>query len=275
MAYLSNPEITSGLTRVSARCGELYVISSDQTVSKDIIELGHWAWDHVDIFKSILKDGQVFVDVGAFIGHHSVAILNAFQGAVPVVSIEGQPDYAHILELNLNHQKFDNYRVINAVASNVVGFIEVPTVNLKGQSNFGSLSYVMSNYKSGISTITIPQTTLDLELQNELLIGLIKIDVQTFELFVLQGALQVIKQSFPSIFVEISPKLMKSGLGYDYRSIYSLLVSFGYYLFDVYGNQITLNLIRNPDDYPEGFEWDILAIHQSKLKITRKIPWMS
>jgi FkbM family methyltransferase len=270
-----NPINLSNLTKVDAWAGPLYVISEDKTVSADIINLGHWAWAHIEIFKALLEHGQTFVDVGAFIGHHSVAILNAFNGGVKVISIEGQVDYAQILQLNLSIQISQNFRVIHAVASNGIGSMEVPAINLKSQLNFGSLSYVATGDEFGKTRVSVRQTTLDKELFFDDRIGLIKIDVQTFELYVLQGSLEIIKRDFPNLFIEISPRLMKSGPGYDYRQIYSQLVSLGYLLFDVLGNQLPVDLIKNPNHYPEGLEWDIVGIHNSRVKAIRNIPWMS
>lgn len=275
MSHDDNSTKLSNLTLVNAWAGQIYVITEDKTVSKDIISLGHWAWAHVEIFKALLQVGQTFVDVGAFIGHHSVAILNAFKGKVRVISIEGQADYARILRLNLVLQNLDNFRLIHAVASNEIGSTQVPSVNLERGLNFGSLSYVATGEEFGKETIPVRQTTLDQELKNEKTIGLIKIDVQTFELYVIQGSLQILIRDLPNLFIEISPKLMKFGPGYDYRRIYSRLVSLGYLLFDVLGNQLPAELIRNPDHYPEGLEWDIVAIHKNNLNLLRKIPWMS
>ena len=263
------------LTQVSAWCGQLYVISSDETVSKDIIQLGHWAWDHVEIFKSLLKQDQIFVDVGAYIGHHSVAILNAFRGMVPVVSIEGQPDYARILTMNMNLQLFRQFEVINAVASNTSGTFSVPVIELAATRNFGSLSYVENGPVLKDEKTLVPQITLDQVLSEKKNIGLIKIDVQTFELFVIQGSIDILKRDLPSLFIEISPSLMKSGPNYDYRRIYSLLVSLGYLLFDVLGNILPLDLIKNPEFYEEGVEWDVVAVHQRNINLLKTIPWMS
>src|SRR5207253_3144389 len=56
----------------------------------------------------------------------------------------------------------------------------------------------------------------------------VKIDVQTFELFVLRGAAQSLERFRPRLLVEISPFWMKEVNGYDYQEIYSLLAGLGY-----------------------------------------------
>lgn len=274
MLLKSLGEVDYTLTKVNAWAGEMFVISTDQTVSKDIKVLGHWAWDHVEIFKSLLEEGDTFVDVGAFIGHHSVAILNAFRNRVRVVSVEGQVEYARILKMNLDLQRFPNFRVLHVVASSKAGYCDVPIVDLNSNLNFGSLSYAEVGEEFGAEKSSVPQIKLDTELSIEKSVGLIKIDVQTFELFVLQGSLEILNRDFPHLFVEISPYLMMTGAEYDYRRIYSLLIGNGYLLFDVLGNQLSVDLIRDPFSYPRGLEWDIVAIHSTKIKVYKKIPWM-
>ena len=55
-----------------ARAGHLVTMRNDITVGENIRTLGHWAWDHVEIFQALMADKGTFVDLGAYIGHHSV-----------------------------------------------------------------------------------------------------------------------------------------------------------------------------------------------------------
>ena len=58
-------------------------------------------------------------------------------------------------------------------------------------------------------------------------IDFVKIDVQSFELFVLRGAYKTLQTYKPKIFLEISPYWMKER-GYNYTEVYDLLREVGY-----------------------------------------------
>jgi FkbM family methyltransferase len=269
----TSDNLSEYLELIKAKAGNMFVLKSDKTVSEDIRNIGHWAWDHVEIFKSLLDSDGVFLDVGSFIGHHSVAILNLLSGGGKVIAVEGQPDYARICRLNLEMQKFKNWEVIECVAGETDGLTDVPRFNLGAEHNFGSLSILTPQAEFGTSKVKVEVRKLD-GLLGEQKISFIKIDVQTAELFVIRGLRKTITECKPHIFVEMSPYLMKSKAGYDFRSVYIFLIGLGYVLFDVLGNMVSLDLCKNPDSYASGLEWDVLAIHNSNLGKLRNIPWM-
>ena len=259
---------------IQAKAGMLYVIRNDSTVSQNIREIGHWAWDHIEIFKSLSKVDGTFVDVGAYLGHHSVAMLNWKSGSGQVISVEGQPQMAEICASNLKLQAYSNWRVLESMADSKPRDYEIPVEDFKVQNNFGSLSLISPQLEFGSDYLKVTSDSLDHLLVDLAEVDLMKFDVQYAELFALRGASKLLHIHKPNLFIEVSPNFMKTKGNYDYRSIYNFLTGFGYQLFDVLGKPIGFERSGSPLIYEPDFEWDVVAVHESKLKTLKHIPWL-
>lgn len=259
---------------IKAKAGALYVLRNDSTVSENIREIGHWAWEHIEIFKSLSKSEGTFVDVGAFLGHHSVAMLNWKSGSGQVISVEGQPQIAELCANNMKLQEYSNWCVMESMADEDSKEYDIPVEDFKVQNNFGSLSLIAPQVEFGNKFFQVTSNSLD-----QLLIGLtevdfMKLDVQYAELFALRGASKILHMHKPNLFIEVSPNFMKTKANYDYRSIYNFLTGFGYQLFDVLGKPIGFERSRSPLLYEPDLEWDVVAVHESKLGILKRVPWL-
>jgi FkbM family methyltransferase len=259
---------------VDAKAGRLYVIRNDSTVSKNIREIGHWAWEHIEIFKSLSKVEGTFVDVGAFIGHHSVAMLNWKSGSGHVIAIEGQPQIAELCASNLNLQRYSNWRVVESMADSVSRIYEIPIEDFDIPNNFGSLSLISPQVEFGNNFFQVTSNSLDQILDLNTEIDLMKFDIQYAELFALRGASRILQQQRPNLFIEISPHFMKTKGNYDYRSVYNFLTGFGYQLFDLLGKPIGFERSATPLFYEPDLEWDVIGVHESNLKTLKSVPWL-
>jgi hypothetical protein len=95
-------------------------------------------------------------------------------------------------------------------------------------NNFGSLC-IRAVHPEWATGEEVEGTTLDaVRSTRKLQPDFIKIDVQTFELFVLRGAQQTLRGFRPIVWVEISPYWMSEVNSYDYREIYGFLRRAGY-----------------------------------------------
>ena len=84
----------------------------------------------------------------------------------------------------------------------------------------------------------------------------IKIDVQSFELFVLRGGIETLKRFRPTLFLEISPFWMSKY--YDYKEIYKLLTELNYDVHHVSYPEVPVGQVKEWSGR-ESEEWDILA----------------
>ena len=264
--------LTPSVELVSGRVGKLLVLRKDTGVSHSIKTSGVWAPRDLDLFAKLIKPGMFVADVGAYIGHHSVYFSQLVGPEGTVVAFEPQRIPFRALNGNLLLNDCNNVDAFNCA----LGAKAEPSELWphKEKANFGAVPIVVKKaglapqitYKGEISVgqggPTIEVSTLDLMLahyrQSGRRLGFAKIDVQAFELFVLQGAIDILTHDRPLLFFEVSPYWMQALMGYDYMSIYELLHDHGYRVVDPFGNHRTSTTRRWSGDQDE--EWDCLAI---------------
>ena len=141
----------------------------------------------VDAFiRSRLREGVVFVDVGANVGYYTL-VASKFVGAVGrVYSIEPVPSTAAVLRVNVKLNGCNNVVVREVAAWSARGrlVLKIPA------SMYGYASAVREG-----ASVTVDASTLDDILRDESSIQLIKIDVEGAELEVLRGAQSVLRRT--------------------------------------------------------------------------------
>ena len=139
-------------------------------------------------------------DIGANVGlTMAVFSLRASTGAV--YAFEPSPTAFPCLEATIEANKFQNCQAFNlamSTASGEMSFSNNPTT--------ASASHLSRDGSLGGNNMTVNVSTVDL-MASELALSrldLIKIDVEGFELDVIDGALQTIQKAKPSVFVEFN-----------------------------------------------------------------------
>ncbi len=146
--------------------------------------------DHEDWIYEYLRvpSGGLFVDVGAFVGQHSVRVAKAC--GCRVIAVEPVQQHADIIERNA---ELNGVSQSIAVLRDCVGN-ETATVRLHVNG--------MSSRVERYGTVSIQMETLDKILRDEDRIDLIKIDVEGMERDVLDGLI-VKARSVQRIIIEI------------------------------------------------------------------------
>jgi len=141
----------------------------------------------VDAFiRSRLREGAVFVDVGANVGYYTL-VASKLVGAVGrVYAIEPVPSTATLLRVNVKLNGCNNVVVYEVAAWSTRGSL---TLKIPA-SMYGCASAVR-----GGASIVVDASTLDDTLRDETSIDLIKIDVEGAELEVLRGAQNVLRRT--------------------------------------------------------------------------------
>ena len=100
------------------------------------------------------------------------------------------------------------------------------TLMLDGESQEGSLNYTSAdNLPSVSSSLTVPVTTLDIELPQSKRIWVLKMDVQGSEVHVLRGAQRLLDRGLVSwIYTEVAPYLLRDSSTRDSPSSASTLL---------------------------------------------------
>jgi len=168
------------------------LIASNIIISKQFFE-----HDYLLVISSLLNQPKCIIDVGANIGNHTLYFSKYWKEA-KIYAFEPVSFIFNLLQRNIQLNNLSNTHCFNAAVGDREG---VGRVAYNGQSEH-NLGATRVDY---CDTGEIPFLTLDefiLE-HNVQTIDLIKIDVEGFELKVLNGMKQLINQYNPYIWVEV------------------------------------------------------------------------
>lgn len=258
--------VNQGTKIIYGDWGEFLTLSSDEVIPDAIARFGSWAPDDIKVFQQHVPEGGVVLDVGANFGHHSVVFSKLVGNTGLVIAIEAQRLMYQLVNANIVLNRCLNTVAILAAAGAARESVHMYPVSYDGSGgNFGALAINSTDQHQGEGEV-VECYRLDELLPDHLRgrsIDFIKIDVQSYELFVLQGMTTLLAKDKPTIFVEISPYWMGVA-GYEFTEVYTLLRSLGYNLIHREGTKLTAEGI--PDVAADTqIEWDVLAVYPSLL----------
>ncbi len=174
---------------------KIYTLKSDKN-EKDFFQ-----------FLSLIPENTVVLDIGANIGIMTVHLARAVKG-VTVYSFEPMPNNITAFKRIVNYFKLSNVSLFETALGNTEGEAEmvmpvISSVRMQGLSHVVHSSITEHNEGEHFK---VPLKVLDKmdELMNaEKRISAIKIDVENFEFFVLDGARNLILKNKPIVYAEL------------------------------------------------------------------------
>jgi FkbM family methyltransferase len=175
----------------------------DNAVTSSII----WGWQYEKYMFDFLERNQIetigkdIIDVGGNNGNFAVDFSHLVGDSGKVFTFEPQRIIYYQLCANVFLNGLDNVYCYNVAVGNQVGYLRmnVPDYHDKGEVNFGDVRV------SDIGEV-VEQRPLDSYTFNDVVF--IKIDVQGYESFVIDGAKETIKKHRPYLFVEFEEHLL-------------------------------------------------------------------
>jgi len=187
--------------------GTFYLPYENDLIQKKLRKGGIWGAHNTPIFEAFIKPGKDVVDVGAYIGSHTIKY---GQLAKPgkVYAFEPQEDIyqilSHNIELNGLGDTVTAYKMALGDRSCNTRMARPATEkSLKSPEKFGNrgASPIVGCLDDSNEPLSFEMRTLDsFELNN---VGFIKIDVEGAHMLVLKGAEETIKRNKPIMLVEI------------------------------------------------------------------------
>lgn len=199
---------------------DVALLEGDKYVSKWAQEMGRLDHDQnmLPYVLPIIKEGDTVMDVGAFIGDHTIAYAKKAGVSGRVIAFE--PNHESFECLKFNMKEFENAELRKEALSDEVCRVRINEV----EENAGRANVEKS--KKGIKCVTIDSLNLDK-------LDFIKIDAEGFEHKILKGAEETIKRLKPIMLIEIvNDYLLRNKtsnndiyiylaeLGYNYRNVY-------------------------------------------------------
>ena len=178
---------------------------NDNAVTSSIINGWQYEWYIFDFLNrnQIDCEGKTIIDVGGNNGNFAVDFAHLVGDNGEVHSFEPQRIIYYQLCTNIFLNGLNNVYCHNEAVGNEEGYtmIETPNYFEEGQVNFGAAEVVSEGGEM------VKSTKLDSREFNDVVF--IKIDVQGYESFVIEGAIETINKHRPYLFIEFEDHLLQ------------------------------------------------------------------
>jgi len=217
-------------------------------------------------YRSILKEGDVCIDVGAHVGRHAYPIAEAVGSAGYVVAFEPIPSLATALQEAIGQrglaQSIEVRQLALADAPGTAKFIIAE--DAPGYSGLRQRTY---DSPMRTTEIDVVLSTLDGEIENTNVrsVDYIKIDAEGAEWSILQGARHTICKFKPVISFEFGEA---SYGAYDVKpeDVYDFFVANDYLVFDIENRNLSKEEFIASSIHQKL--WDYLALHAESDRLS-------
>ena len=231
--------VKPAVRKVKARYGAMTVFANDtSSVTSSLLLYREWAQHEIEFVMGLFEPGATVLDVGAYIGTHTLAFAHRVGASGVVHAFEAQPQSFGLLERNVAANHVHQVRLHQAAVCDAVGTIGFTPVDPFRKESFGSVSLapILRAHGDAQPTrqTTVAATTIDtLNLDR---CDFIKIDVEDSEDLVLKGAARTLDRCRPIVYAECNS--VDAGV-----RIREILRSHGYEL------RLHLVLAFNPENF--------------------------
>ena len=197
---------------------------------------------------------SIVIDVGASSGFTSAYFAKQ---ALSVFAFEPNEDNVGRINQIKKIHRINNLEVIKSAVSNQVGHASLHIKSLSGRHSLANIGRVRT-----ISTVKVPTTTIDQFCSKRRIkkVSILKIDVEGFELEVLQGAVSSLQNKMIDIILfEYSPYFYKQR-DLNPFEILKFLNNNGYELFEISGKPVNIEEARYHHD-----QMDLIAIPSGSI----------
>jgi FkbM family methyltransferase len=200
-------------------------------VDELIIKNGSWETGLDAMIKKYLKKEGTFVDIGANIGYHSLFVASYLSSTGKVLSFEPIQSLGDQFKKSIAKNNFTNVTVFDVALGDHEATVamHLRKENM-GESSIGAYEGLGLNDSS--STQMVEVKTLDGVL-GQTSVDVIKIDVEGYELEALKGAVNILTNSHPVIFMEFSPMFYEFDRPGKSDELREYLESLGYSFYDM------------------------------------------
>jgi FkbM family methyltransferase len=178
-------------TLVRTSVGYVLCSSSDHALLAQLVDTGDLEPGTRQLIQRILHPGDLFVDVGANVGLHTIAAARAMQGIGKIIAFEPFEETKRLLEKTAWINGFSEIIEIHqAAVSHQSGYEDL----FLGATS-GHHSLYASEASNQFPSVRVPTVRLDDVISKDEAISLLKIDVEGAELDVLRGATDAINNN--------------------------------------------------------------------------------
>jgi len=224
-----------GLILIVTQGSRMYVASHDVGVTPYLLEWGTYEQYETALFRRLVCEGMVVVDVGANIGYYTLLAAQLVGAQGRVFAFEPDPYNYGMLCKNIELNKYRNVVPVEKAVFAESGKRQL----FLDKRNLGGHSLSAANVGEG-GVLMVEATSLDDYFENSnCKIDVVKIDVQGSELDVLEGMRKTIDRCGSlKIITEFWPVGLRN-CGHDPRAFLERLIELGFRLYLV-GERVEL-----------------------------------
>ena len=257
----SMPNAADPYILVDTRHGTMLANRFDEYVGQALIQYGEYAELETQLLVQCIDGTGTVVEVGANIGSQTVPLAKAAKAAgADLMAFEPQPFVFQNLCANLALNATDNAAAWPFACAAQPGTVWLPAPDYRRAGNFGAVSARAQPLTNGIE---VPCVRLD-DMTRGRTVRLLKVDVEGFELQVLQGSEGILAHDRPLLYVE-NDRVAHS------RALIEFLWERGYWLY------WHVSPLFNPDNfrgnaqnrYPQICSFNMLGVPRESGLVLR------
>ena len=245
------PRKVSTLIKKPCRYGEMAFHHTDHWIGRSLDLYGEWSEGEVELFRKIVKPGDVVIEAGAHVGALTIPLAKIVGEAGRVHAFEPQKDNFDCLAWNVTSLR--NVTLWPKALASSQYRISYAAVDVDQVCNLGSTE--LSMHPGIVPANSHTTATID-EIFPLASVSFIKADVEGMELEILKGAVSTIDRCRPILYVEDDREQNSAALR-------AWLISHGYRLYrhtpplynpenwcgsqvNVFGRTVSINLLCIP-----------------------------
>ncbi len=124
----------------ACRYGTMSFFKNDTTISRSLKEYGEWAQAEIEFLRYLIGSGDTVLDIGAFIGTHTLAFAQKVSDGGKVYAFEPQPICFEVLKKNVEQNALTNVSAFNTAVSDSIARLEICEIDVRDTCNFGGTS---------------------------------------------------------------------------------------------------------------------------------------
>ncbi|OPZ74783.1 MAG: 31-O-demethyl-FK506 methyltransferase FkbM [Actinobacteria bacterium ADurb.Bin444] len=223
---------------------------ADPQDSLGLLAAGTYEAFEVELFESLIRPGDVVVDLGANIGQHTLCFARAVGPEGQVFAFEPDPENHALLQRNAAANGYSNIVAEQKAVSDSTGTLRL----FQSKTNRGDHRIYDSD--DGRPSVEVPVIRLDDYFSNHHRpISFVKMDIQGAEYAALQGMHDVLQRNPDMrLFIEYWPWGLKRA-GVEAQDLLSLLLDHGFGLQEVDGRKGTIQAV-SPSELLEAYSPD-------------------
>ena len=187
---------------------KMFLNKYDIGLSKELLLAGYREPCHTKLFKKVLKDGDVVIDIGANIGYYTLMEARAVGKKGRVYAIEPVQENIKLLRDNVALNNFFNVEIFEIAIGNEN---KLSNILLSKKKNWCAIedSYNKENFKNITEKAPVTMITLDSFVQGKRLPSLIRMDVEGYETQIIKGMQGILNGHYPlKVFMELHSSVL-------------------------------------------------------------------